>query len=99
MFQVDVKLFCVFFIVATSIFRVSGVIAATPDEIAAEIEAEALFSAEKGQYTQRVMVSNSRTWKEVLNGRAVIFFSDFESDNGGLTGSLDWEWGAKLQRA
>ena len=26
-------------------------------------------------------------------GRAVVFFSDFESDNGGMTPSLDWEWG------
>ena len=24
---------------------------------------------------------------------ATIFFSDFEADNGGLVGSLDWEWG------
>jgi Cys-rich repeat protein len=30
----------------------------------------------------------------VLDGiEAVLYFSDFESDNGGMTGSLDWEWG------
>lgn len=27
-------------------------------------------------------------------GRAVIYFSDFEADNGGLTPTLDWDWGA-----
>ena len=25
---------------------------------------------------------------------AIVFFSNFDTDNGGLTGSLDWEWGA-----
>lgn len=24
---------------------------------------------------------------------AIVYFSDFETDNGGLTASLDWEWG------
>lgn len=27
-------------------------------------------------------------------GRAVLYFSDFEADNGGLLPTLDWEWGA-----
>lgn len=26
-------------------------------------------------------------------GRAVVYFSDFEADNGGLAPTLDWEWG------
>jgi len=26
-------------------------------------------------------------------GRAIVYFSDFESDNGGMTPTLDWEWG------
>ena len=27
---------------------------------------------------------------------ATIYFSDFESDNGGLAGTLDWEWGVYM---
>ena len=27
-------------------------------------------------------------------GRAIVYFNDLESDNGGLAPTLDWEWGA-----
>jgi hypothetical protein len=34
-------------------------------------------------------ISSSKT----DTGGAVIYSSDFESDNGGMSGTLDWEWG------
>ncbi len=40
------------------------------------------------------MAASQRTHNTVERLEAVIFFSDFEGTDGGLVGSLDWEWGA-----
>lgn len=61
--------------------------AATPEE-QAEIAASAAVPAPSG------VIGDPVPHPGVMHGpEAIIYFSDFEADNGGLTPSLDWEWG------
>lgn len=57
-----------------------------PDEVAAEIAAAAAWEASP-------VYGNSPTAVTFHEPEATVFFSNFDADNGGLTGSLDWEWG------
>jgi hypothetical protein len=61
--------------------------AATPEE-QAEIDAANAVVAPLGTVGSPVPHPDANG-----AGRAVVYFSDFESDNGGMTPSLDWEWG------
>lgn len=62
--------------------------AATPEE-QAEIAAAAAVPAPSGSIGEPV--PHPEAWN---TPEAVIYFSDFEADNGGLTPTLDWEWGS-----
>jgi len=56
------------------------------DEAAAEIAAQAAWDASP--------VFASPPPADPRAPEAIIYSSSFDADNGGLTGSLDWEWGA-----
>jgi hypothetical protein len=58
-----------------------------PAEVAAELAAAAAWQAAP-VFAPAVPASPLRT------PEATVFFSDFNTDNGGLIGTLDWEWGA-----
>lgn len=57
-----------------------------PDEVAAELAAVAAWEASP-------VYANALQAAPRMKTSATVFFSDFEADNGGLTGTLDWEWG------
>ncbi len=57
-----------------------------PDEVAAELAAAAAWEASP------VYGAPGATGM-MHSPEATVFFTDFEADNGGLTGSRDWEWG------
>jgi hypothetical protein len=57
-----------------------------PDEVAAELASAAAWDAAP-------VYGNPPSSATLREPDVTVFFSDFESDNGGLTGSLDWEWG------
>lgn len=66
-----------------------GVVSALSPEERAEIEAAALTD---GQTPPAVGAPVPHP--EALGaGRAIVYFSDFEADNGGLAPTGDWEWG------
>jgi hypothetical protein len=60
--------------------------AGVPDEVAAELAAVAAWDASP-------VYGSSPSAVPPREPDATVFFSDFESDNGGLVGTLDWEWG------
>jgi len=62
----------------------------TNAEIQAELQAAAAPSPPSLDLSDREWISSTKA----ASGGDVIYFSDFESDNGGMTGTLDWEWGA-----
>ena len=63
--------------------------AGSPAEVQAEIAADAAMIAVSPQ-----IIGEPIPHPDAYGAsRAVIYFSDFEADNGGLTPALDWEWG------
>lgn len=54
------------------------------DDVAAEIAALAAWEASP--------VYAPLSTPPLREPEAIVYFSDFEADDGGLTGSLDWEW-------
>jgi len=69
----------------------SKVLAESTDaEIRAELQAAETSSSKPSLDLSDDGGSSS---SKAVSGGAVIYFSDFESDNGGMTGTLDWEWG------
>jgi len=56
------------------------------DEVAAELAAAAAWEADP-------VYGNPSSPAVPREPDVTVFFSDFEADNGGLSGSLDWEWG------
>jgi hypothetical protein len=69
------------------VLAASSGLAVSPEE-QAEIAAAAAVPAPTGVIGEPVPHPDA-----LGASRAVVFFSDFEGDNGGLTPSLDWEWG------
>jgi len=61
---------------------------ATTTEEQAEIAASAAVPAPTGAIGEPVPHPGA-----IRGTEAIIYFSDFEANNGGLTPSLDWEWG------
>lgn len=55
------------------------------DPVAAELAAVAAWEASP--------VFATPSTPPLRQPEAIVFFSDFEADNGGLAGNLDWEWG------
>ncbi len=65
----------------------AGAVAAVPqDEVAAELAAAAAWEASPVYATKAAEAPAGAP-------EAIVFFSDFEASNGGLVGTLDWEWG------
>jgi hypothetical protein len=67
-----------------------GVLAQTADEVEAELDANRAFAVDA---PEPVTVWSAAPPLGDVAGRATVFFSDFEADNGGGVGTLDWEWG------
>ncbi|HOC42238.1 MAG TPA: hypothetical protein PKJ99_04385 [Thermoanaerobaculales bacterium] len=64
--------------------------AAVPqDEIAAELAAAAAWEASP-VYAAKATAAPAGA---PAAPEAIVYFSDFEADNGGLIGTLDWQWG------
>jgi len=59
----------------------------TDAEIQAELRAAAAYSSAKDFTTV------TRKITEIPTPGTVLYSSDFETNNGGMTGTLDWEWG------
>ena len=81
-------LFCIAVLAVT--LAPLGVSAQASNEIEAEIAADRAFAADA---PAPVTVWQASPPIGNIDGRATVFFSDFESDNGGGVGTLDWEWG------
>ena len=81
-------LFCIAVLSVT--FAPLGVSAQAANEIGAEIAADRAFAADA---PAPVTVRQAAPPIGNTDGRATVFFSDFEADNGGGVGTLDWEWG------
>jgi hypothetical protein len=60
--------------------------AGVQDEVAAELAAVAAWEASP-------VYGNAPTAVTKHEPDVTVFFSNFDSDNGGLTGTLDWAWG------
>lgn len=67
-----------------------GASAQSIDEIQAELDDHLAFMANP---PTPVSVWQAAPPIGTTDGRATVFFSDFEADNGGGVGNLDWEWG------
>lgn len=65
-------------------------VAEVSPEIEAELAADTAFRADAPPPVTEWAASPPLGFPE---GRAILFFSDFEADNGGGVGTIDWEWG------
>ena len=80
-------------IVLTVLVVVGVSVAFAQEEDLAAAERAEIAAAEAGAPAPGVIaapVPHPDAWG---GPEAIVYFSDFESDNGGLTPTLDWEWG------
>ena len=80
---------CGFSLVGALLLAAGAVAAVPQDEVAAELAAAAAWEASPVYATKAAGAPAGAP----AAPEAIVYFSDFEANNGGLVGTLDWEWG------